>query len=110
MNAIRVAHAKVIIVALAALAGAGATGAIGDWVRIRNNPLVIGGNALFEGLALLVYLKITRDFRAPFVSLVFAAFLGAVFFGDQLTFLSVAAVFVLVVPPTLNQYGSRVGE
>lgn len=113
VGATHVAHAQAIIISLTAIAGSVATGAIDDWPLASRNVAAIAGIAVFEGLALLVYLRITRDFGATFVSLanyismVFAAILGAVLFGDRLTWLSVGAAFVLIASLTLNQFERR---
>lgn len=115
VDAMQVAHAQALITAAAALAGSMATGVISDLpLALQNSPAVMA-IVLTEGAALLVYLKITREFGASFVSLanyvslVFAAVLGLLFFGDHLTWLSVAAALTLVAALTLNQRkgGSR---
>ncbi|WP_457939332.1 DMT family transporter [Mesorhizobium sp. 10J20-29] len=109
-----VAHAQALIVAVAALLGSLGAGVIVDW-RLAGLDLPAMGLIVFgEGLALLVYLRIARDYGATYVSfanyvsIIFAGFLGAVWFGDQLTWLSVGASVVIVASVTLYQrYGRK---
>ena len=108
-GAVHVAHAQALIVSVAAVVGSVATGAINEWHLAGLNMPAITGIACFEGFALLVYLKITRDYGATFVSLanyvsmVFAAILGALLFGDKLTWLSATAAVVLIMSLSVNQ-------
>lgn len=108
-EATHVAQAQALIVSFAAVAGSLMTGSFEEWHQASNNLPAISGIAFFEGAALLVYLKITRDYGATFVSLanyvamVFAALLGTIMFGDQLTWLSIFAAILLVLSLTINQ-------
>jgi len=112
-DALHVAHAQALIVSIAVIIGNVATGAIDQWHLAELNIPAIAGIVFFEGFALLVYLKITRDHGATFVSManyvsmVFAAILGALLFGDQLTWLSVAAAAVLIISLSVNQLKSK---
>ena len=108
-DAVHVAHAQALIISVAAIVGSVATGAISEWYLAELNVPAIAGIAFFEALALLVFLKTTRDYGATFVSLanyvsiVFAAILGAFLFGDRLTWLSAAAAVVLILSLSVNQ-------
>lgn len=113
VDAFQVACAQGLLLSCAVLLGSLVTGTTADWpLAVRNVPAMIG-IIFFETFALLVYLKITRDYGATFMSLgnyvamVFAAVLGVFLFGDQLTWLSIAAAGVLVASLSLNQLGSR---
>ena len=108
-EALHVAHAQALIVSAAAVCGAVATQTTGDWVLAARNPAALAAIAGFEGLALMVYLKLARDHGATFVSLanyvamVFAAMLGALLFGDRLSWLSFGAALVLAGALALNR-------
>ena len=64
-------------------------------------------------LALLVYLKLTRDYGpslvslANFISLFFAAMIGTVFFDDNLTWPSAFAGVLLVAALTMRNQENR---
>jgi len=111
---VHVAHAQALIVAVAALLGSLSAGVIADW-RVAGLDLPAIGLIVFgEGFALLVYLRIAREYGATYVSfanyvsMIFAAILGAVWFGDQLTGLSLGAAVVIVASVALYQwYGRR---
>lgn len=108
-DAVHVAHAQSIIVGVAALLGAVATGAMGDLGLVTQNPLamaiIVGG----EALALLVYLRITRDYGATWVSLanyvsmVFGAVIGAFAFGDSIGALTLVSALGIVASISLYQ-------
>lgn len=108
-GAVHVAHAQALIVAAAALLGSVTTGTIGDWRLAALDMPAILVIVAGEGLALLVYLRITRDFGATwvsfanYVSMIFAAAIGAIAFGDRITPPMVAAALVIVVSVTLYQ-------
>lgn len=111
---VHVAHAQALIVAATVLVGSSASGAITDWRLARLDLPALGLIVFGEGLALLVYLRIARDYGATYVSLanyvsmIFAAMLGAVWFGDRLTPLSICAAIVIVVAVALYQrYGQK---
>ncbi len=96
-EALHVAQAQAVIVAVAALLGSLATGKLGDLrLAALHAPalaLIVAG----EALALLVYLRITRVDGATwvsfanYVSMAFGAAIGALAFGDAVTPLTVAA-------------------
>lgn len=106
---VHVAHAQALIVASAAILGSVASGAIADWQLAGLDLPAMGLIVAGEGLALLVYLRIARDYGAiyvsfaNYVSMIFAAILGAVWFGDQLTRLSLGAAIVIVAAVALYQ-------
>ncbi len=108
VQAIQIAHAQALIVSVAAFLGSVLIGVTDEWHLISRNVPAIAG-IVFEGLALLIYLKITRDFGATFVSLanyvsmVFAVILGAIFFDDNLTWLSLAATGFLIASLSVIQ-------
>lgn len=113
INATQVACAQALILSIAVLLGSLATGTTADWpLAARNVPAILGIIG-FEALALLVYLKITRDYGATFMSLanyiamVFAAVLGVFLFDDHLTWLSVTAAVFLVASLSLIQGQKR---
>lgn len=113
-NAINVAHAQATIVGVAALIGSMVTGATDEWPLISLNAPALVLIVLGEGLALVVYLRITRDFGATYVSfanyasIVFAAMIGFVWFGDGLTLLSVAAAIAIAGSVMLYQWQTNV--
>ena len=111
-----VAHAQALIVAVAALLGSLGSGVIAD-LRLAGLDLPAMGLIIVgEGLALIVYLRIARDYGATYVSfanyvsMIFAAVLGAIWFGDQLTGLSIGAAFVIVASVALYQWYGRKPE
>ena len=102
-DTMHVAHAQAVIIGLAALAVGSMSGGIVEWKEASRNLVAIFAIVGCEALALVVYLKITRDHGASFVSqanyisIFFAALLGFVLFQDQIGWLSVSAGFVLVM-------------
>jgi drug/metabolite transporter (DMT)-like permease len=106
---VHVAHAQAMIVAVAALLGSLASGALEDWRLVTLSPPAMGLIVLGEGLALLVYLRITRDYGATFVSfanyisMVLAAIIGVIWFGDQLTPRSFGAAAVIICAVAVYQ-------
>ena len=108
-GAIHVAHAQALIVSVAAFLGSLAAGALPDWSLAARNAPAIGLIVVGEGLALLVYLRVTRDYGATYVSLgnyvamMFAAVLGAVWFEDQLSALTIVAAILVVAAVSLHQ-------
>ena len=113
VDAFQVACAQGLLLSWAVLLGSLVTGTVSDWPLAARNAPAMMGIVFFETFALLVYLKITRDYGATFMSLgnyvamVFAAVLGIFLFGDQLTWLSILAAGILVASLSLNQLGSR---
>lgn len=113
---VHVAHAQALIVAVAALIGSLAAGVIADWQLVGLDMPSVGLIVFGEGLALLVYLRLARDHGATYVSfanyvsMVFAAILGAVWFGDQLTGRSIGAALVIIAAVALYQRYSRKPE
>ncbi len=112
-DAIHVANAQALIVAIAALAGGVASGSIFEWHLAASNMPVIGAISASEGLALFIYLKLTRGHGptlvslANFISLFVAAILGAIFFDDQFTWLSALAGLVLVAALAMRNQDER---
>ena len=108
-GAVQVAHAQALIVGLAALLGTTATGTVGDLSLAALDPLALGVIVAGEALALLVYLRITRDFGATwvsfanYVSMIFGAVIGAALFGDRIGVLTVLAALGIVGSVTLYQ-------
>jgi drug/metabolite transporter (DMT)-like permease len=106
---VNVAHAQAVIIAAAALMGSVATGSTDAWPLAALNIPALLMIVLGEGLALVVYLKITRDYGAVYVSfanyasIVFAAIVGSVWFGDRLTALTVIAALAIVGSVVLYQ-------
>ena len=113
---IDVAHAQALIVAGAALLGSVATGTLGDWRLAGLNAPALALIVLGEGLALLAYLRIARDFGATwvsfanYVSMVFAAAIGALWFGDRLTPVTIAAAIVIAGAVVLYQWWGSTGR
>ncbi|MEM8957978.1 MAG: DMT family transporter [Pseudomonadota bacterium] len=110
---VHVAHAQALIVATTALIGSAATGVLAEWRLVALDLSSVGLIIFGEGLALLVYLRIARDHGATYVSfanyvaMVFAAILGVVWFGDQLTARSIGAALVIVAAVALYQRSGR---
>ena len=106
---LHVAHAQATLAAVVALLASFATGAIGDWSLVALNAPAVGLIVLGEGLAIVLYLRITRDYGATWVSfanyasIVFAAGLGAVWFGDRVSGLTVAGALAIVGSVVLHQ-------
>ncbi|ATG34772.1 carboxylate/amino acid/amine transporter [Phaeobacter piscinae] len=115
VDAISVAHGQALVVAMATLAGSIISGSICEWHLVTGNIPAIGLIGVGEGLTLLVYLNLARDYGpslvslANFISLFFAAIIGAVFFDDGLTWLSALAGVLLVTALTLRNQESRGG-
>lgn len=113
VDAISVAHGQALVVSTAALAGSAISGSIHDWHLVTSNFPAIGLIGVGEGLALLVYLKLTRDYGASlvslanFISLFFAAMIGTVFFDDGFTWLSALAGVLLVAALTMRNQENR---
>lgn len=109
VGAFNVAHAQALIIGAAALIGSLSTGAIEGWRLVAMNPLALILIVAGEGLALLVYLRITRDYGATwvsfanYVSMIFAVVVGAAFFDDHITALSVLAALAILASVTLYQ-------
>ena len=108
VDAASVAHGQHLVVSIAALAGSAISGSIYDWHLVTSNIPAIGLTGVGEGLALLVYLELTRDYGpslvslANFISLLFAAMIGAVFFDDGFTWLSALAGLLLIAALTMR--------
>ncbi|MCR9086396.1 MAG: DMT family transporter [Rhodobacteraceae bacterium] len=106
---VHVAHAQALIVATAAVLGSVASGLIADWHLVGLDLPAMGLIVVGEGLALLVYLRIAREYGATYVSfanyvsMIFAAILGAVWFDDQLTRLTFGATVLIVAAVALYQ-------
>lgn len=110
---VHVAHAQAIFIGGAAMIASAATGATSDWPLVLRDEAAILLIVFSEGSALLVYLRITRDYGATFVSLanyisiICAALIGALYFKDSLTTLTVASAMVIVASVGLYQWQSR---
>lgn len=113
VDAISVAHGQAIVVSTATLAGGLISGSIFDWHLVTSNISAISLIGVGEGFALLVYLKLTRDYGpslvslANFISLIFASTIGAVLFDDSLTWLSALAGLLLVAALTMRNQENR---
>lgn len=113
VDALHVANAQALILSAAALAGGMVSGSIIEWHMAPSNMVVIGTISACEGLALLFYLKLTRDYGptlvslANFIALFMAAILGAVFFGDRFSWLSALAGLVLVAALIMRNQDER---
>ncbi len=111
-DAVQVALAQALIVSSAALLASLISGRVSEWGLVAENVPAIGAIILGEGFALLLYLKITRDHGATFVALanyvaIFcAAILGALWFGDRISWLSALAALGLVAALSLRNRGS----
>ena len=99
---VNVAQAQALIVSAAALLGGAVSGATDAWPLVALNVPAMLMIALGEGLALVVYLRITRDHGATYVSfanyasIVFAALIGAVWFEDRLTAVTFGAALAII--------------
>ena len=108
-TAIHVAHAQSVLVAVCGGLGSLVTGAVADWPLAVNAAPTLGLIVAGEGLALLVYLRIARDFGATYVSfanyasILFAAVIGALWFGDRLSATTCAAAALIVGAVILYQ-------
>ena len=108
-GAVQVAHAQALIVGVAALLGTLAMGMVSDLALAALDPLSLGVIVGGEALALLVYLRITRDYGATwvsfanYVSMIFGAVIGATLFGDRIGALTVVAALGIVGSVTLYQ-------
>ena len=106
-GAVQVAHAQALIVSAAAVLGSLATGTAGDLRLAALDWPALGLIVAGEALALLVYLRITRDYGATwvsfanYVSMIFAAAIGAAVFGDRITALTVVAALGIVASVAL---------
>lgn len=117
VSAVNVAQAQAFIVGATALIGSVTFGATEDWpLAIQNAPALIL-IVLGEGLALVVYLRITREYGATYVSfanytsIIFAAVIGAIWFGDRLTVLTVGAACGIIASVVIYQrYDSKAGK
>ena len=110
-DSLQVAHAQAIVVSIFVVIGSITTKTVGEWpLAVGISPAIVGIVA-FEALALIVYLKITREHGATFVaqanyiSMVFAAVIGYALFGDRLTWLSAIAAALLIGSLELNRRG-----
>ncbi|WP_424966468.1 DMT family transporter [Dinoroseobacter sp. S375] len=110
---VNVAQAQALIVALAALMGSVAAGTTGAWTLAGLNAPALLLIVIGEGLALVVYLRITRDYGATYVSFAnyasigFAAVFGAVWFGDHLSGLTGLAALAIIGSIILYQRQTR---
>lgn len=108
-DAIQVAHAQAVIFSLAVLAGGLTVGGLPVWTEASLNVPAMALIVFCEGGALMLYLKIARDHGAIYVSfanyisMLFAAIIGAYFFGDQLTWLGALSAAVIIGSVVLYQ-------
>lgn len=111
---VNVALAQASIVAAAALVGSAVSGATEDWALVSLNIPAVSLIIVGEGLALVVYLRIARDYGATFVSfanyvsIVFAAVIGVVWFGDRVSVLTIGAALTIITSVALYQRQTRV--
>lgn len=109
IDVMQVALAQAAIVSVAAFIGGLVAGSAVEWPMAGRNVPAIIAIALAEGVALMIFLKVARDYGAIFVSLanyiaiVFAAILGVALHGDRITWVSAVAFFVLIAALTLHQ-------
>tara|TARA_R110002074_G_scaffold764_3_gene4454 strand:- start:7683 stop:8576 length:894 start_codon:yes stop_codon:yes gene_type:complete len=102
-DAVHVANAQAVIVGLSALVVGTVTGGISEWTTAARNTPAILAIISCEALALLVYLKLARDHgasyvaQANYISMLFAAALGFVLFGENLSWLSIVAAMLLIL-------------
>lgn len=108
-DAMQVAHAQALIFSLAVLAGGLTMGGLPVWTEASLNLHAMALIVFCEGGALMLYLKIARDHGAIYVSfanyisMLFAAIIGAYFFGDQLTWLDALSAAVIIGSVVLFQ-------
>ncbi|WP_413219984.1 DMT family transporter [Tritonibacter mobilis] len=108
-DAIQVAHAQALIFSLAVLAGRLTMGGLSVWTEASLNVPAMALIILCEGGALMLYLKIAREHGAIYVSfanyisMFFAAIIGACIFGDQLTWFSALAAAAIIGSVVLFQ-------
>lgn len=106
-DAIQVAQA--LIFSLAVLAVGLTMGRLPVWTETSLNVPAMVLIVFCEGGALMLYLKIARDLGAIYVSfanyisMLFAAIIGAYFFGDQLTWLGALSAAVIIGSVVLYQ-------
>jgi drug/metabolite transporter (DMT)-like permease len=109
VTAVQVAHAQTLIMSAAALFGSLIAGTLAAWGDITQNMPAMGLIIVCEGLALLVYLKIAQDHGATYVSfanyisMIFAALIGALVFKEQMTWLSIVAAAAIIGSVTIYQ-------
>lgn len=115
VTAVQVAHAQTLIMSLAALIGSLVAGSFATWGEVTMNIPAMGLIIVCEGLALLVYLKIAHDYGATYVSfanyisMIFAAFIGALVFAEQMTWLSLVAAVAIVGSVMIYQSQTKRG-
>jgi drug/metabolite transporter (DMT)-like permease len=108
-DAIQVAHAQALILSAAVLAGGFAIGGLSVWAEASANVPAVGAIIFCEGCALMLYLKIARDYGAiyvsfaNYVSMLFAALAGFYIFGDQLTWYSALAAAAIIASVAVYQ-------
>jgi drug/metabolite transporter (DMT)-like permease len=109
VNGLHVVHAETLIAATAALLGSLAAGTLGDWRLAAQDVRALTLIVIVEALASLVYYRIARDDGATwvsfanYVSMIFAAIIGAVVFGDRIGTLTVAAALGIIASVWLYQ-------
>lgn len=115
VTAIQVAHAQTLIISIAVLIGSLIAGSFATWGEVTMNIPAMGLIIVCEGLALLVYLKIAHDYGATYVSfanyisMIFAALIGALVFAEQMTWLSLVAAVAIVVSVMIYQSQTKRG-
>lgn len=108
-DAIQVAHAQALIFSFAAVGGGLTGGGLSVWTEAALNVPAMALIIICEGGALMLYLKIARDHSAIYVSfanyisMLFAAIIGACIFGDQLTWFSALAAAAVIGSVVLFQ-------
>lgn len=113
-DAVHVANAQAVIVGLCVLIVGLASGGVSEWATASRDAPAIAAIIACEALALLVYLKLAKDHgasyvaQANYISMLFAAALGLVLFGEKLSWISVVAALLLVV--ALRMGRSRTGK
>ncbi|MDX8351037.1 DMT family transporter [Cognatiyoonia sp. IB215182] len=112
-DAIQVAHAQALILSVAALIGGLTFGGLRVWSEATLNVPAIALIILCEGGALMLYLKLARTYGAIFVSfanyisMLFAALIGAHVFGDRITWYSALAAVAIIASVVIYQRGTR---
>lgn len=108
-NTMQVAHAQALILSTGVLAGGFAIDGLSIWTKASMNAPAMATIILCEGGALMLYLKIARDCGAiyvsfaNYVSMLFAALIGAYTFGDQLIWNSALAAAAIISSVALYQ-------
>ena len=110
-SSLHVLHAETAIGAIAVFLGGLAAGRLGDWRLAALDVPALVLIVVVEALASLLFYRIAREDGATwvsfanYISLIFAAIIGAAAFGDRIGTLTVAAAMGIIASVWLYQRG-----